>query len=233
MALGQLESGRAMSSGSAGIAAHDAIEAAELTALRKENAALRKALAGGGNSHAAGGAEGALGQTLDAMMTILDAQRDQIDKLHLQVSQRDDEIETLKAELQAATVSRQGIEEKLRTTATGFGRKMAQMEAKVLEAEKDVVLGGHVLVSPMRFAAEKDRSTHAATGPPKLPKSSEESDEHLCFPRTRILRPQASRSVGAHPRRSSPARRLEPLDKDGVRDAPSFADARLERDSIT
>lgn len=215
-----------MSACSADIAALGAAEVAELIALRKENAALRAALPRGEGSLALGSSNGALAETLDAMMTVLDAQREQIDKLQSMLTQKDDEIETLKADLQAAMDSRKGIEDKLRVTASGFGKKIAQMEAKVLEAEKDVVLGGHVLIAPRPFATEKDQ-TYA--GPPKLPRSPQD-DDHLWRPR--IVRPQAStaasRSCSASHRRSSPSRRLEPLDPDGVRDAPSSAGARLE-----
>eukprot|EP00434_Breviolum_minutum_P031091 symbB.v1.2.027497.t5/scaffold2828.1/size70857/2 len=94
--------------------------------------------------------------TLAATLEVVEVQRHQLQKAQ-------EELELLRLELESERRSREAAEEKLRDASVDFARKLSQMQARVLEAERDVVLGGQVLVARSRIV-----SATLAEGPPRV-----------------------------------------------------------------
>ncbi|CAK8985819.1 unnamed protein product [Durusdinium trenchii] len=156
-----------------------------------------------------------LESTLAATLQVVEAQRAQLHTAQ-------EELETLRLQLESERKAKEVAEEKLREASVDFARKLSQMQARVFEAERDVVLGGQVLVArsgpgtsgivsaavegPPRLPGETPRGPRRAPVPPP-PRSGDEA----AFSRSHV--PGAS-GVGSGSRRTRSAQhtqRLEPL----------------------
>ncbi|CAK8988380.1 unnamed protein product [Durusdinium trenchii] len=156
-----------------------------------------------------------LESTLAATLQVVEAQRAQLHTAQ-------EELETLRLQLESERRAKEVAEEKLREASVDFARKLSQMQARVFEAERDVVLGGQVLVArsgpgtsgivsaavegPPRLPGETPRGPRRAPVPPP-PRSGDEA----AFSRSHV--PGAS-GVGSGSRRTRSAQhtqRLEPL----------------------
>ena len=162
---------------------------------------------------------GQLEATLAATLEVVEVQRHQLQKAQ-------EELELLRLELESERRSREAAEEKLRDASVDFARKLSQMQARVLEAERDVVLGGQVLVArsspsggivsatlaegPPRVAGETPRRLAPVPPPPRQMDEPGFSRSHAA--RTGIPAPPGTGSR----RTRSAQHRLEPLGSDGL-----------------
>eukprot|EP00930_Biecheleria_cincta_P061466 TRINITY_DN47036_c0_g1_i1.p2 TRINITY_DN47036_c0_g1~~TRINITY_DN47036_c0_g1_i1.p2 ORF type:complete len:193 (+),score=49.80 TRINITY_DN47036_c0_g1_i1:105-683(+) len=106
-------------------------------------------------------------EMLAATLEVVGEQRKQLDMLRGELAQAVEETSGLRLELERERESRLAAEARLRESSVDFARRLSTMQARVLEAERDVVLGGQVLVT---------RSAPSSSGglypPPALPVSS-------------------------------------------------------------
>ncbi|CAK8985818.1 unnamed protein product [Durusdinium trenchii] len=102
-----------------------------------------------------------LESTLAATLQVVEAQRAQLHTAQ-------EELETLRLQLESERKAKEVAEEKLREASVDFARKLSQMQARVFEAERDVVLGGQVLVARSGPGTSGIVSA-AVEGPPRLP----------------------------------------------------------------
>eukprot|EP00405_Crypthecodinium_cohnii_P036498 CAMPEP_0206548768 /NCGR_PEP_ID=MMETSP0325_2-20121206/14072_1 /ASSEMBLY_ACC=CAM_ASM_000347 /TAXON_ID=2866 /ORGANISM="Crypthecodinium cohnii, Strain Seligo" /LENGTH=239 /DNA_ID=CAMNT_0054048295 /DNA_START=194 /DNA_END=913 /DNA_ORIENTATION=- len=107
-----------------------------------------------------------LRSTLKATLEVVQAQRAKLEELQGELSEVRRQLaeesaaahrnEELRFEAEAALThekaAREATEETLRATSVDFARKLAAMQAKVMEAERDVVLGGQVIMVPLTSA---------------------------------------------------------------------------------
>mmetsp|Transcript_45419 Transcript_45419/g.74750 ORF Transcript_45419/g.74750 Transcript_45419/m.74750 type:complete len:164 (-) Transcript_45419:34-525(-) len=153
--------------------------------------------------------------TLAATLQVVEAQRSQLQKAQ-------EELALLHLELESERRAREAAEEKLREASVDFARKLSQMQARVLEAERDVVLGGQVLVA--RSAGGGIVSARVASeGPARMPGETPRRLAPVPPPPRQVDEPGFSRShvsppiagSGGSRRTRSAQHRLEPLD-DGL-----------------
>merc|ERR1712185_640198 len=88
-----------------------------------------------------------LRDTLVATLEVVSAQRSRIDCLHAELRAVQDSADELRAELSHEREAHSAAETKLREVSVDFARRLSAMQARVLQAERDVVLGGQVLVT--------------------------------------------------------------------------------------
>eukprot|EP00439_Symbiodinium_sp_Y106_P032942 s451_g3.t4 len=89
---------------------------------------------------------GQLERALTAALEVVEAQR-------AQLAAAQEEAARLQLELEREQQARTAAEEKLREASVEFARKLSSMQAKVVEAERDVVLGGQASVLSLRCLA--------------------------------------------------------------------------------
>eukprot|EP00933_Yihiella_yeosuensis_P010115 TRINITY_DN11638_c0_g1_i2.p1 TRINITY_DN11638_c0_g1~~TRINITY_DN11638_c0_g1_i2.p1 ORF type:complete len:211 (-),score=41.97 TRINITY_DN11638_c0_g1_i2:192-824(-) len=85
--------------------------------------------------------------TLLATLQVVEAQRRQLNDLQIQVATSQEEAASLEWQLEREREGRLAAEEKLRESSVDFARRLSTMQARVMEAERDVVLGGQVIVT--------------------------------------------------------------------------------------
>mmetsp|Transcript_70448 Transcript_70448/g.194790 ORF Transcript_70448/g.194790 Transcript_70448/m.194790 type:complete len:216 (-) Transcript_70448:16-663(-) len=90
-------------------------------------------------------------------LELAEAQRSQIDDLRAQLARSREAEEELRFELEQEREGRRAAQAALCSAAADFARRLAGLQARVLRAERDVVLGGPVLLAAHAVAA-------AATG---------------------------------------------------------------------
>merc|ERR1719210_2229377 len=91
-------------------------------------------------------AAGELEATLTATLQVVAAQRAQLDELRAALAQAEDRAAELGLELAGEREAREAAEAGLRNASVDFARRLSAMQARVLDAERDVLLGGQVLV---------------------------------------------------------------------------------------
>eukprot|EP00438_Fugacium_kawagutii_P019192 Skav219381 [mRNA] locus=scaffold76:731285:739426:- [translate_table: standard] len=159
--------------------------------------------------------------TLAATLEVVQAQREQLRKAQ-------EDLELLRLELESEKRGREAAEEKLREASVDFARKLSQMQARVLEAERDVVLGGQVLVARSAPSGGIVSARVASEGPPRVagetprrlapvPPPPRQMDEPA-FSRSHVTRAGVSGPApGSGSRRTRSAQhRLDPLEPDGL-----------------
>ncbi|CAE8626479.1 unnamed protein product [Polarella glacialis] len=178
--------------------------------------------------------ESLLEATLAATLQVVDAQRRQLDALRGELAESREDASGLQLELEREREGRSAAEARMRESAVEFARRLFAMQARVVEAERDVLLGCQVLVTrsaPSSSAGRGRSNPHSAASPggsdaessppgkasglvpvPPPPRSSDEA----MFPRPQcqILRPPAGPGLGASPgarRAVSAQHRLDPL----------------------
>mmetsp|Transcript_34492 Transcript_34492/g.94964 ORF Transcript_34492/g.94964 Transcript_34492/m.94964 type:complete len:217 (-) Transcript_34492:167-817(-) len=85
--------------------------------------------------------------TLLATMEVVAAQRAQLDDLYAELASARAAEGELRIDVSRERAAREVAEERLREASVDFARRLAAMQARVLEAERDVVLGGQVLIA--------------------------------------------------------------------------------------
>mmetsp|Transcript_41010 Transcript_41010/g.130321 ORF Transcript_41010/g.130321 Transcript_41010/m.130321 type:complete len:219 (+) Transcript_41010:122-778(+) len=108
--------------------------------------------------------EQSLFATLSATFEIVTAQRSQIDELQAELARAREVEAELRLELAHERDMRQVTEAKLRDSAVDFAQRLSAMQARVLEAERDVVLGGQVLVTQSAPSSGRCRRTEGEEG---------------------------------------------------------------------
>lgn len=162
--------------------------------------------------------------TLAATLQVVEAQRSQLQRAQ-------EELELLRLELESERRVREAAEEKLREASVDFARKLSQMQARVLEAERDVVLGGQVLVARSAPSGGIVSARVASEGPARVPGETPRRLAPVPPPPRQVDEPGFSRSHVTHVTRTGPPppgggsgsrrtrsaqHRLEPLDNDGL-----------------
>eukprot|EP00405_Crypthecodinium_cohnii_P010748 CAMPEP_0206425882 /NCGR_PEP_ID=MMETSP0324_2-20121206/4053_1 /ASSEMBLY_ACC=CAM_ASM_000836 /TAXON_ID=2866 /ORGANISM="Crypthecodinium cohnii, Strain Seligo" /LENGTH=221 /DNA_ID=CAMNT_0053890743 /DNA_START=168 /DNA_END=830 /DNA_ORIENTATION=- len=119
-----------------------------------------------------------LRSTLKATLEVVQAQRAKLEELQGELSEVRRQLaeesaaahrnEELRFEAEAALThekaAREATEETLRATSVDFARKLAAMQAKVMEAERDVVLGGQVIMVPLTSAPSSAAGSSSGVG---------------------------------------------------------------------
>mmetsp|Transcript_53523 Transcript_53523/g.124680 ORF Transcript_53523/g.124680 Transcript_53523/m.124680 type:complete len:170 (+) Transcript_53523:90-599(+) len=157
-----------------------------------------------------------LESALATALEVVEAQR-------AQLAAAQEELAQLSMELQREQQARSAAEEKLREASVDFARKLAGMQAKVIEAERDVVLGGQVLVArsaPGSSAGPPASSVASPEGTLRVPGETPRRLAPVPPPPRDAEEPSFSRAfvarTGPHPtgarRTRSAQQRLSPIE---------------------
>lgn len=164
--------------------------------------------------------------TLLEALEVVAAQRARIGELQEQLAQAEGARDELQLELGRERRAREAAEAGLRGSAGDFARRLSAMQARVLEAERDVVLGGQLLVTrsaPPTGGGEAGGSggglglarAGEAAGGAGSGREAPANDDAASFTQPRVLRPPAGQKLApgsVTPRRAhSLSQRLEPL----------------------
>ncbi|CAE7688277.1 Transmembrane protein 165 [Symbiodinium microadriaticum] len=163
---------------------------------------------------------GQLERALTAALEVVEAQR-------AQLAAAQEEAARLQLELEREQQARTAAEEKLREASVEFARKLSSMQAKVVEAERDVVLGGQILLTrsaPSSAAAASACSEGSLRVPgetprrlapvPPPPRDSEEPgfSRAQCFTHRGPAGPPAAPPGSSGRRTRSAQHRLSPIE---------------------
>ncbi|CAE7605594.1 unnamed protein product [Symbiodinium sp. CCMP2456] len=163
---------------------------------------------------------GQLERALTAALEVVEAQR-------AQLAAAQEEAARLQLELERERQARTAAEEKLREASVEFARKLSSMQAKVVEAERDVVLGGQILLTrsaPSSAAASSACSEGSLRVPgetprrlapvPPPPRDSEEPgfSRAQCFTHRGPAGPPAAPPGSSGRRTRSAQQRLSPIE---------------------